>query len=51
MYPNYKESHHEFTFSFLSFVYKNHQWVEDFYDEISVITKLKKKGFLKAIEE
>ncbi len=33
---------------YLSFIYRNSEWTEDFYNEISELTKLKNKGKVKA---
>ena len=37
-------------YKFLSFIYKNSVWINDFYDEISHITRLEKSGKVKIPE-
>ncbi len=48
LYPSSNEYYNQYVSSYLSFIYKNGEWVEDYYDEISQETKQKDKGIVKA---
>ncbi|WP_291869394.1 hypothetical protein [Maribacter sp.] len=46
IYPSSNRYYNDFL-SYLSFIYTDNKWIEDFYDEIAHLTKQDNKGVLK----